>query len=89
MIKRARRIAIAPDADIPVAQIEDLIGLKIQASVNDPTRCPRDWADIRMMLETAGENRDAVDWELVAQYLDIFRLSAKLPELKGYYRGQT
>ena len=88
MLTRASRVAVAADTTIPVVQIEDLIGLKIQALVNNPVRETRDWADIQLILEAAGENGDTVDWELVLSYLEIFSLESKLPELKRYY-GQA
>lgn len=88
MLDRAERLVVVPGLDLPVVHIEDLIGLKVQASVNNPSRSTRDWADIRMMLEAAGENADPVDWELVSSYLELFELRDKLGELKGYY-GQA
>ena len=89
MIKRASRLPVSGDTTIPVVQPADLIGLKVQALVNDPKRSARDWADIRLILETAGESGEPVDWQLIEDYLGIFRLSSKLEELKGYYHGQA
>ena len=88
MLLRANRLTVTADTTIPVVQIEDLIGLKIQALVNNPARETRDWTDIQLILEAAGENSDTVDWELVLSYLQIFGLESKLPELKRYY-GQA
>src|SRR5690606_4598506 len=88
MLKRAERLAVCEDVALPLVQIEDLIGLKIQASVNNPTRATRDWADIRMILEAAADNGRPVDWELLGDYLEIFHLQARLTELKAYH-GQA
>lgn len=88
MLKRAERLVVVPGVGLPVVHIEDLIGLKVQALVNNPLRATRDWADIRMMLEAARENADPVDWELVASYLEIFQMQDRLVELKEYY-GQA
>ena len=88
MLKRAELKPVLGDLSIRVVQMEDIIGLKVQASVNDPARVTRDWSDIRMMLETAGEQGAVIDWQLLADYLEIFHLEARLPELKGYY-GKT
>jgi predicted nucleotidyltransferase len=88
MLKRAESIPVLEGIAIRVVQVEDIIGLKIQASVNNPAREARDWADIRMLLEAAARQRRPVDWELLEDYLALFRLQARLPELKSMY-GQT
>ena len=88
MLERAERIEVSDGLTLPVVQIEDIIGLKIQAAVNSPQRATSDWADIRMMLETAGEQAEAVDWELLHDYLGIFKLEDKLHTLQSWY-GQT
>jgi hypothetical protein len=88
MLERADRLPVFSDLSLPVVKIEDLIGLKVQASVNNPSRIARDWSDIRMILEVAGENKDPVDWVLVEDYLEIFHLQEKLPQLKAYH-GQA
>lgn len=85
MLERAEAIRVLGDLSIRVVHLEDIIGLKVQALVNDPSRASRDWADIRMMLEAAGEQKAAIDWPLLTDYLEIFHLEAKLPELKDYY----
>jgi predicted nucleotidyltransferase len=85
MLERADRIETSPDASLPVVQIEDIIGLKIQASVNNPKRVTRDYADIRMILENAAEIEQPIDWELLEDYLNLFKLGEKLTELKSWY----
>ena len=85
MLERAERIEIGPGHTLPVVQLEDIVGLKVQASVNDPTRHTRDWADIRMIIETVSESAQTIDWELLESYLDLFGLGGKLPELKEWY----
>lgn len=64
MIERASRLPVFGGTTIPVVQLEDLIGLKVQVLVNDPRRSMRDWADIRLILEMAGEKGNSVDWQL-------------------------
>ena len=88
MLERADRIEVEPGLSLPVVQIEDIIGLKIQALVNDPSRRTGDWSDIRMILETAFENGRQIDWELVQSYLDVFKLGSELPKLQQWY-GQV
>jgi hypothetical protein len=85
MLKRADRIEIASGQTLPVVHVEDIIGLKVQAVVNDPKRATADWADIRMILETSSDNGNPIDWELLQDYLDLFKLGSKLEEMKYWY----
>ncbi len=85
MLKRAEGLPVVSGLKIRVVQLEDLIGLKAQAAVNDPRRETRDWADIRMMVEASREQNRALDWELIGDYLRIFHLEARLPELRKYH----
>ena len=85
MLERADRIDTGEGGSLPVVHVEDIIGLKIQATVNDPGRKTRDYADIRMMLETSAEMAQPIDWELLEDYLDLFRLQSFLVELKSWY----
>ncbi len=85
MLERAEPIEVADGLTLPVVQLEDIIGLKIQALVNSPKRATADWADIQMMLETAAEQKQSIDWELLQEYLKIFNLGAKLETLKQCY----
>lgn len=85
MLKRAEVLPVLGDLNIKVVHIEDITGLKIQALVNNPERAAKDWADIRMMLEAAGQQARELDWELLTDYLAIFQLEAKLAELKEWY----
>ena len=48
-------------------QTEDLIGLKIQAAINDDQRAAADWADIRGMIEVTAQTGATLDWELIAE----------------------
>jgi len=36
-------------------------------------------------VETASEQKQALDWQLIGDYLKIFHLEARLTELKGWY----
>jgi len=88
MLARAEAIPVLGDFHIKVVQAEDLIGLKVQALVNDPRRADRDWTDIRLLLEAASAQGGQIDWELIADYLEIFHLEAMLTELKDWH-GKT
>jgi predicted nucleotidyltransferase len=85
MLDRAEAIPLWDGLSIRVVHVEDIIGLKVQASVNDPARAERDWGDIRLLLESAGEKGAIVDWTLLTDYPELFGLGAKLVDLKGYY----
>lgn len=85
MLERAERIEVSEGRTLPVVQIEDIIGLKVQATVNSPKRATSDWADIRMILETAGENGESIDWSLLEDYLSLFELQKKIETLKQWH----
>ncbi len=82
MIERAESLPLFDEFSIRVVHLEDIIGLKVQALANNPSRQTKDWADIRMLLEAAGQQGTRIDWALVTEYLRIFHLEAKLTELK-------
>lgn len=85
MLVRAERLEVMDDLTLPVVQVEDIIGLKIQAIVNDPRREAGDWSDIRLLIETAAQTDRALDWELIADYLELFELRCELFGMKGWY----
>lgn len=88
MIDRAESLEFVSGLSLPVVHVEDLIGLKIQAAVNDPSRHRRDWSDIHMLLENASIHASPIDWDLLADYLALFDLTSELGNLKQLY-GQT
>jgi predicted nucleotidyltransferase len=85
MLQRADHFEVETGVHVRVAQAEDIIGLKIQAAANDPARAIGDWEDIRLLLLAARSQGDAVDWELLRDYLRLFGLEAKLAQLKEIY----
>jgi hypothetical protein len=85
MLNRADRIQIEPELSLLVVQVEDIIGLKIQALCNDPSREANDWNDIRMILEACAADGRILDWELITDYLEIFSISSELKMLQKWY----
>lgn len=88
MLNRAERLTWADGMSLPVVHIEDLIGLKVQALTNDPTRQPGDWADCLAMIHHAAASSTLLDWDLLEDYLILFDLGYRLVELKNTY-GQA
>ena len=82
MLDRAERMSFTSTCQIPVVHTEDLIGLKVQAANNDPARFDSDWADIRRLISHCGETSQAIDWELVGDYLALFEQTDRLDELQ-------
>ena len=82
MLERAERLEFNPHCTIPVVHLEDLIGLKVQAAHNDPERETGDWADIHSLIRHAAQNGNPIDWELLAEYFELFNRLNNLEELK-------
>ncbi len=85
MLRRAERVRVDEVLSVPVAQVEDIIGLKVQALKNDLTRAVGDWNDVLLLTAAAGGQARALDWGLVEDYLKLFKLEDRLPELKSAY----
>lgn len=68
--------------ELMVLQPEDLIGLKLQALVNDPRREVRELGDMRALLVASKKEGRVVDWELLDDYFSLFNRSEILEELK-------
>ena len=83
-VSRAMLTAADPvrDLDIPVLQVEDIIGLKIQAYHNDPSREWKDLADIAELIRANPE----LDWERVRSHAALFQAEEKLEEIRARVR---
>lgn len=79
MVKRARVLPVL-DGELTVKTLcaEDLIGLKLQAIVNDPkNRYGVDLPDIRRLLDL---HRESLDMKLVREYFCLFGKEGLLDE---------
>ena len=83
MLQRAEdRKIINESMTIKVLKVEDLIGLKVQAIANDPSRKPIDMADIESLMETYG---GSIDWSIIEEYFALFEFNDLFEELKNKY----
>lgn len=81
MLKRAQEYDILKGKfKAKVISPEDIIGLKIQASTNDPARSSRDWADIEEILK---RHADKLDLKLLREYFTLFDREDDLDNLLG------
>lgn len=65
---------------IKVIAPEDLIGLKVQSSSNDPNRLNLDMSDIENVLRA---NRGQLDLQLIKEYFDLFNRKSDLEKILG------
>lgn len=61
-----------------VLQAEDIIGLKIQAFVNDVDREHKDLNDIQELVNKG----QGLNWEKIEKYADMFKVWHKISYLK-------
>ena len=64
---------------VRVADPEDVIGLKVQAMVNDPDRRSQEQADIEQLMNRYGRR---LDWERIQEYYDVFNLGNEADQLR-------
>ncbi len=76
MLQRARDHEVFDGKfKIKVIVPEDLIGLKVQASSNDPERYHQDMADIEYVLKA---NKGRLNLDLVREYFELFHREKEL-----------
>jgi len=82
MLQKAKQEAVFDGASmIKVVRPEDLIGLKVQSSSNDPSRYYQDMSDIEQILKKHHQGIIFVDMELVREYFKIFEREKELDDL--------
>ncbi len=77
-LKRAESKQFLDGSSIKVLRPEDLIGLKVQAVANDPTRRDQDMADIRSLIRV---HNVSLDWPLIREYFSLFQAEPELDRL--------
>ena len=83
MLARAKGYPIFGGSQIVrVADPEDIIGLKVQAMVNDPDRRSQEHADVERLAAVYGQR---LDWERVVEYYELFGLPEEAKQLRGRY----
>ena len=56
-----------------------MIGLKVQAMVNDPARKPQESADIEALMRLYGSK---LDWKRIQEYCNIFGMGEEARRLR-------
>ena len=70
MLKRAvEKNVFDGQFKVKFIKIEDQIGLKVQASSNDPTRYHQDMADVEELIKN---NQSVLDMNIIKEYFSIF-----------------
>jgi len=79
MLKRAKeKEMLGGKFKIKVLELEDLIGLKVQSSSNNPDRLHQDMADIEMMIKN---NYPKINLGLLREYFNLFDRENELNEI--------
>lgn len=83
MIQRSNEVPIFNGKFIiRVVRPEDVIGLKLQAMVNNQSRELREYADINDIMSYF---EGKLDWDLIEEYFSLFEIGEKFKELKRKY----
>lgn len=83
MLARAKELEAFEGAlKIRVLRPEDIIGLKLQAAINNPERGPREYIDIESLIE---HYKTDLDWNILEEYFSLFERQEKFFALKAKY----
>jgi hypothetical protein len=85
MLDRRVRKSLGGDFNTYTLPPEDLIGLKLQALVNDPSRVSQEKADIASLLSARKKSGQAIDWGILQEYFTLFDKVDQLEALKKTY----
>ncbi|MGB9497316.1 MAG: nucleotidyltransferase [Dissulfuribacterales bacterium] len=82
MLQQAKQEAVFNGAFmIKVVRPEDIIGLKVQSSSNDPSRYYQDMSDIEQIVKRHYQGIISLDMGLVREYFKIFDREKELDDL--------
>lgn len=70
---------------VKVLRSEDIIGLKLQALVNDPSREKKEYSDIERILE---HFKKKMNWSRVKSYFGLLGREKEYKALRGKYCGK-
>ncbi len=76
--KMVENATLEQNLNVLVVSIEDIIGLKIQAFVNDPSRELQDKADIQALFT----KHLSLDWAKIKSYADLFQKWDEIEKLR-------
>ncbi|MGE5819725.1 MAG: nucleotidyltransferase family protein [Deltaproteobacteria bacterium] len=80
MLQRANSHPVFAGAQtVKAVEPEDVIGLKVQAMCNDPTRSAQERADIERLMTHYGKR---LDWDRIQEYYELFGLGGEANNLK-------
>jgi len=83
MLGRTRKIGIFDNNfKIRVLMPEDIIGLKLQALINDESRETKEYSDIESLMSLFGSD---LDWGMVQEYFELFQKTDRFNTLKEHY----
>lgn len=86
MLKRAQEHSVFKgEFKVKVLIPEDIIGLKIQAFINDISRTKKETLDIESIMQYYGNK---LDWGLIKEYFVLFNKGKMFKQLKNKY-GKT
>ena len=80
MLERAKSYpAFGGKQSVKALEPEDVIGLKVQAMSNDPSRRSQDVSDIERLASLYGAK---LDWQRIREFYDIFELTEEARSLQ-------
>lgn len=85
ILKRSVAFKFGEDLLVKALVPEDIIGLKIQAIVNDENRFNRDFSDIQELLAAKNHTGTAIDWGILREYFELFDRCDLYQRLKESY----
>ena len=83
MLKRSQRVSVFDkQQQIKVVRPEDIVGLKMQAAVNDPSRRNKEMVDIETIMAFY---QARLDWRLLADFFEVLGEKKLFAKLKDEY----